>query len=134
MGASEFTTLERQVMQLLLEGDDRMLSVLREQFSQATLHSREMTGVGFLTSFRLPPGVPRVQPESFEFGDVDADIEGLKYGAGFVLFIRNGVIDWLEGYCYGENWPEATEHFVLKYGPEGAREWSELRSKWRTDR
>jgi hypothetical protein len=65
-----------------------------------------MTGVGFFTRFSIPEDVPKL-PDNATFpldpvDDVAADINSLKHGAGFVLFVVNGQIDTLEGYTYDE--------------------------------
>jgi hypothetical protein len=46
-------------------------------------------------------------------GDIGADIPGLAHGAGFVLFVRGGVISMLEGFSYDEKWPESISEFKL---------------------
>jgi hypothetical protein len=33
-------------------------------------------------------------------------INGLEHGSGYILWIKNGLIDSLEGYSYEEPWPE----------------------------
>ena len=35
------------------------------------------------------------------------------HGAGFLLFIRGGVISMLEGYTDDESWPASTDEFTL---------------------
>ncbi len=42
---------------------------------------------------------------NLELGDTHAKLEGLKLGAGFVMFIRDGLIKTLECYTYDEPWP-----------------------------
>jgi len=37
-------------------------------------------------------------------GDVHAELAGLSHGAGFVLFIKDGRLDCLEGLTYDEAW------------------------------
>jgi hypothetical protein len=37
---------------------------------------------------------------------VIARMEGLEHGAGFMLFIDDGVLVMLEGYTYDEPWPQ----------------------------
>jgi hypothetical protein len=49
------TTLEEQVLEMLLRGNDQVLDVLRQQVKDAQVSSREMTGVGFFTSLKFPP-------------------------------------------------------------------------------
>jgi hypothetical protein len=41
------TLFERAVLRKLLEGDDDVLCELRVQLANSTIHSREITGVGF---------------------------------------------------------------------------------------
>ena len=103
---SQQDALERDVMSMLLAGSDPTLETLAAQFRLAQTAKRENTGTGFFTEFLLPPDAPKVAGEkSFSFGDVDAEIDGLQFGAGFVLHVRNGTINCLEGYSYEEPWP-----------------------------
>ena len=112
--------LETAVLHKLLEGDLPPLVRLREQCSHVSVRNREFTGVGFFTDFDHPPGVVRLEsPSRAVFGDVIADIDGLEYGAGFLLIIESGVISVLEGYSYGETWPESIGRFSLRYSPPG---------------
>jgi hypothetical protein len=38
----------------------------------------------------------------------------LQYGAGFLLYIKDGMLNMLEGYCYEDKWPNDFENFELK--------------------
>jgi hypothetical protein len=38
--------------------------------------------------------------------DVGAEIEGVRHGVGFVLFIQDGRLDCLEGFTYDDPWPD----------------------------
>ena len=124
MSCSDFrlegaTALEHQVMEMLLAGDNSVLDCLRRQASSARVSSRENTGVGFFCDFELPADAPTVTgAANFELGDVDATIEGLEYGAGFLLFVRKGRMTMLEGYSYEEPWPSEVRHFTLTYRTE----------------
>jgi hypothetical protein len=75
--------------------------------------------VGFFTDFRHSSEVMRLHaPRDARFGDVLADIEGLEHGAGFVLFIDDGLITMLEGYSTAnEPWPEHPTGWTLRYWP-----------------
>lgn len=110
------TPLERAVIQKLLAGDDKILGSLRRQFEAAKVIQREMTGVGFYTTFAVPPEIDRLPGNrSFNFGDVEAEIPGLNSGAGFLLFVKDGALDFLEGYTYDEPWPDQVSSFELSY-------------------
>ncbi len=109
---------EQAVLEKLLAGDHAVLAGLRTQAARARLASRENTGVGFHCSFEVPPDVPLVTPADFELGDVDATIEGLDHGAGFLLFVRGGRMTMLEGYSYEEPWPREVRNVKLSYQRE----------------
>jgi hypothetical protein len=117
---SDLTRLEQAVMEKLLEGDNPVLGDLREQFRQIESVEREFTGAGFRTKFRLAPDVRPLSKGFLTFGDVAASIPELKNGAGFVLFVRDGVLKELEGYTYGdESWPSQASRFELGYIVKG---------------
>jgi len=60
------------------------------------------------------------------FGDVAAQVPGLKHDAGFLLFIKDGYIDFLEAYTYDEPWPTKIEKFDLSYLGGESRDLSPL--------
>jgi hypothetical protein len=111
------TPLEQAVMKNVLDGDHPILTALRKQLENATISSREFSGVGFFTRFSYPKTVqPLSLPvKNLEFGDVGAEIRGIQHGAGFLLFVRDGFLQTLEGYTYDEPWPKDTDTFKLKY-------------------
>jgi len=125
-----FTNLERSVMEMLLAGGDEVLAGLRCQFVTSTIASRETTGVGFYTTFNLPNVVSRVAGgKSFKFGDVNATMPCLQHGAGFLLFVKDGILEMLEGYTYDEPWPSQIATFELSY-VNAMRDWDTLRAIW----
>jgi hypothetical protein len=104
--------LERQVLEKLLTLTERELSAhdlqtLEIQLAQAIILSREMTGHGFYTRFFAGENCPRLpEKKSFWFGSVYADVPRLRHGAGFHLYIKEGAIDQLEGFCFDGHWPD----------------------------
>lgn len=120
--------LELSVLTKLLEGQDVLLDVLRLQVKNCSVVQRELTGCGFYTTFSIPDNLPRISNISATFGDVVADIVGLKNGAGFLLFIKDGALDMLEGYSFDEVWPDSTSEFKLSFINESSRDWGDLGS------
>ncbi|MEW5869264.1 MAG: hypothetical protein AB1894_08320 [Chloroflexota bacterium] len=129
------TPFEREVLNWLLNGDNAVLHALRQQLSCAEIVSREHTGVGFYLSIMVPDRVEELDVDfpmkpNFCFGDVEADIDFLEHGAGFLLWVENGRLSCLEGYTYGDNWPiREVERFQLRY-IGGERSLEELRRIW----
>jgi hypothetical protein len=116
---SMLNAIESAVLGKLLEGDLPELERLRAQAARLHVTKRELTGVGFYTAFGHPADVvPLKAPRRMRFGDVLADIDGLAHGAGFVLFVDDGVMTMLEGYSTAnEAWPDPIGSFSLRYWP-----------------
>ena len=73
--------------------------------------NREFTVVGFFTRLHVPAYVPDapVTRDRLHLADVAASLTGLEHDAGFVLWITRGRLDTLEGFSYGEPWPDGIE-------------------------
>jgi hypothetical protein len=127
---TNLTKLEIEVMRMLLDGDDEVLSALRKQLAKCKVKSRELTGVGFFTTF-IPAQSDDVlsRVKSFKIGDVFAKIEGTKHGAGFLLYVENGKIYMLEGYTFDDPWPSEIGEFKLCYIND-VRNLTEIKKNW----
>lgn len=108
------TPLEKAVLEMLLDGPGEQFEILQKQLAHAQVGRREFSGAGFFTYFIVPSGIAiwREMP-NLELRDVEAEFPNLKHGAGFVLFVRDGVIKMLEGFTYDETWPENISEFRL---------------------
>ena len=79
---------------------------LLEQLKNLKVKKRQYTGVGFYTEFTLDnPNKYYIENYNFIIGST-AEVFGIKYGADFVIYIKNGLIDLLEGVTFGEKWPK----------------------------
>jgi hypothetical protein len=108
------TSLEKEVLDMLLDKSGEPYVTIRQQLSHAVVANREFTGVGFFTNFTVPDGLSiRYDLPDMTIGDVGAELSNLKHGAGFLLFIRNGRVDFLEGFTYDEPWPTKIDQFKV---------------------
>jgi hypothetical protein len=95
-----FTPLEAAVLRGVCEMYQEERDLLEAQLSTAVFVSRENTGAGFFTKFAVgressvPIGGKRLR------NGPEAKIEGLEHGMGFILWLKDGYADCLEGYCY----------------------------------
>lgn len=125
---NKLTPMENQVIDRLLAGEDEVLSVLREQLRHAHVSAREMTGVGFFTTLYVPEETPRVANcLDFKLGDVIAKAQNVKHDLGFLLYIKNGALELLEGYTYDESWPSEVKDLSLAYSDGKTRDMEKLR-------
>lgn len=108
-----FTPLEKAVLDAMLDKPGEPFETVRKQLAHATIAKREFSGVGFFTDFVLPAHAPvRRDLPNTEYG-ANAEFPSLQHGAGFVLFIRDGVVSMLEGFTYDEPWPTNTDEFKV---------------------
>ena len=113
---SKLNKLEKDVIKAILKSNDKndMYEKLFCQYKDLCVKKRTFTDVGFFTEFYdcddifVCDGI-----EYLRLGGIQAEITGLKYGAGFVLYIKNGKIVLLEGYCYDEKWPNDADIIEL---------------------
>lgn len=107
---------ERAVLEKLLAGSHPVLELLRRQLEVCLVEKREDTGHGFFTRLRVPRGSAVAAPlQRAQVRDVGANIQGLDYGAGFVVFVKDGYLDLLEGFSYDEEWPIEVIDFELEF-------------------
>ncbi len=114
MTATSLTDLETAILEKLLDGQHPVLRALRQQLPRLTVASRELTGVGFYTTFDVLVRSDAL-PDKLMLGDVEASLEGTRHGAGFVLYVNSGALTMLEGYTYDEPWPLEVRAFSLRY-------------------
>jgi len=109
--------IEAAVLQKLLAGDHPILVALRQQMPGLSVRAREHTGAGFFTEFSVANDGPRAPIPSgkLRFGDVEASVKGLRNGAGFLLYVDDGLLHMLEDYSYEEPWPDSVGEFSLHY-------------------
>jgi hypothetical protein len=93
--------LERAVLDVIALQVPEVGSALAGRQGEVHVTARENTGAGFHTTIEFSRGSPieLVSP----LGDVGASIDGLQYGMGFLLWLRDGRIYQLEGYSYEES-------------------------------
>ena len=92
---SSLNKLEKAVLQEMLRQAPADRFSLEEQIRGASALSRNNTGAGFYTKLRPREITKRIGAKVI--GNVFADIKGLNHPMTFVLFIRDGVVDTLEG-------------------------------------
>lgn len=88
--------------------DNKIAEKSYRQYKLSKVEKRIYTGVGFFTSFYIDNiNEDMLLPnDCMQLGGIHAEIKGLKNGAGFVLFIKEGRLNTLEEYTYNESRPE----------------------------
>jgi hypothetical protein len=79
-----------------LPTDDR--AALEQQLKGISVKHRENTGAGFFTYFSLGPDAARQIQADTKSAYVEARINGIDDALGFILWTKDGYVDFLEGY------------------------------------
>jgi len=110
-----FISFEKTVIEnILLYSEREYIDKIRQQYKNADVVTRKFTGIGFFTHFSVADKSLYLNEDiNFKLGGIYAEINDIKYGTGFVLYVSNGVITQLEGYTYREAWPEEITEYKL---------------------
>jgi hypothetical protein len=95
------TNLEIAAIRTIIDEIPEWRSVLTHQLELVEVADRENTGGGFFTDLRIPDSAPAVVGQTHLGETTHAAIDGLEYGVGLILFLKEGRMDLLEGYSVG---------------------------------
>ena len=99
-----FEQFEREVMEMIAKENPKYEAKIMAQYEKAHVIKREFTGHGFFTDFDITdPADSLGCGYNNQLGDLTAEFPEVKFGAGFVLFIKNGFIEMLEGAVNGDH-------------------------------
>ncbi len=122
-----------RVMNMLLSGEDEILGILREQYKNSKIMSIKSSSAGFFVNFDVACNSidNKKYVCDFQIGDVYGCVDGVESALGFILYIRNGVINMLEGYTnIIDIWPDDNT-ISLCFDSGCYRNYDALRDKWR---
>lgn len=95
----DFTRLERAVLEAIFDETPKLRAKLGDQLARATVVGREHDSGGFFTTIAVGPGAEAIDEPGQLGKRTHAHVEGLVHGLGFILFLKDGRLDLLEGYA-----------------------------------
>jgi hypothetical protein len=99
-----FTPLEQAALHAIFAETPELTTALDRKLDAASVTDRENTGHGFFATISVPDWLEQVESSGALRGETHARVNGLQYGLGFVLFMKYGRLNLLEGYsCGGED-------------------------------
>jgi hypothetical protein len=99
--ASGLFAIERAAIEAIIRQHPLLASALTVQLQRVVVTARTNTGAGFYTDLCVPDDAPLAITGS-PIGEPFAHVEGLKHGMGFLLMVRDGKMECLEGYGFEE--------------------------------
>ncbi len=110
----EPTNLEWAIVDRLLQDPELHPEKADVKRAEIDVIDREFTGVGFLTEFEPSEELKLfADGVTLRWGKVGARLNASKIETGYVVYVDNGYLTTIEGYTYGEEWPERIDSFEL---------------------
>lgn len=113
-GIDDFNALEKAVLEWI--GNEYDDPILNEQIKHAKFVKRQWTGAGSFIYFEVPNILAPLDPavfESFPFGDVTIVSEDIDLCGAAILWGKNGYINCIEMFCFGDFFNEEIRQFKL---------------------
>jgi len=98
---STFTKLELAALHSIFAETPQYANGLAVQLAGASVTERENTGGGFFTTISVAADIPQIPSPRVLGHEIYAKVEGLTHGMGFILFMKDGNLNLLEGYAVG---------------------------------
>lgn len=108
------TELETAVLRAMLADADLEKIRSTVNFDKVTVCDRELTGVGFLTELERSDELKLFDSGfSSRWGKIGARLNSSEIETGYLVYIDDGYVTTLEGYTYGDEWPEHIDRIEL---------------------
>jgi len=110
---TDLTKFERAAIEYIIETD---APEYQTHIPYLSIDRRESTGAGIYVYFKYSDTFTINSDDNRTIGQsIFAEVEGLKEGAGFMLYIDHGQISMLESFSNAyESWPAKIENFSLQ--------------------
>lgn len=95
----------------IIEQNADYREILLSQFDTARAKERRKSERGFCTDYIIDENAKTLgDGVEMQLGNSQWDINGVKNGTDYILWVKNGKIAHLEGFTYEEKWPDEITH------------------------
>ena len=103
----KFEEFEKIIITDIMEQYPQYKQKLQAQFESIVVQKREFFACGFSTDYAVTAVEETLgEDKNLQLGEHQWNINGLKHGSDYILWITNGLISSLEGFSYQERWPD----------------------------
>lgn len=99
-------THERLSLEMLLAGPERPLASLRAQASSAAVRRRTYSSFGEYVDLDVPSTSERASPGALVLGDIELNVTGVSHSVTVLLYVKDGLLDFIEFSTIEGDWPE----------------------------
>ncbi|WBO24177.1 hypothetical protein [Sphingomonas abietis] len=90
--------LEREVLEITAADYPASAEAFRRQIDTARVVSFENSGAGFFSNLSVADDAP-VLSETSPLTGAYGSVLGIEHGMGFIVFLKDGRLSMIEGYC-----------------------------------
>jgi hypothetical protein len=92
--------IERQALEITAGGYPASAEALRQQIDTAQVVSFRNSGAGFFSNLMVAADVLLLTEKS-PLNGAYGNVLGIEHGMGFIVFLKDGRLSMIEGYCNG---------------------------------
>jgi hypothetical protein len=92
--------IEQEVLEITAAEYPSSAEAFRQQIRTARVVRFENSGAGFFSTIEVAGDAP-VIPEESPLSGAYGNVTGIEHGMGFIVFLEDGRISMVEGYCNG---------------------------------
>lgn len=111
----ELSKFERELIEMMAAHDPER-EILLQQLANATVRSRDFTGVGVYVEIQVPDSLPKIMTTSRYIEQTPKahfTHPSLPDGGGALLWFDSGTISTLECYSFDGDWPSEESLFTI---------------------
>ena len=111
-----YDEFEKIIIEDIIQTYPEYAEKLARQYGSATVVKRTVNNPGFYTYYEISDKTASLgDGVDLRLGENQWNVNGLKYGSDYILWVKNGFISSLEGFSYDEPWPtEITDISKMK--------------------
>ena len=106
--------IERDVLEAAAVAHPACIVELRQQAEMAKVVDFHNSGAGFVSALIVDCCAPAIA-ESSPLDGPSGDVSGIDVEMGFIVFLKDGRLDAIEGFCYGESSTNAVDFSSVAY-------------------
>lgn len=99
-GMRSLWPIERKILELTAAEYPASGEILRRQIEGVQVVSFKNSGAGFFSNLVVSADAPLLA-ETSPLSGAHGDVAGIEHGMGFIVFLTEGCISMIEGYCNG---------------------------------
>src|SRR4051794_31829458 len=92
--------IEREVLEITAAEYPGSGEALRQQMESAKVINFENSGAGFFSDLVVASDAPLIEKSPLD--GAYGKVSGIEHGMGFIVFLKEGRLSMIEGYCNGD--------------------------------